>query len=255
MDGHSSPPMNGGGLLPLQPLPGRPRSFLPVFLLEFVTMKKIVLGLSAAAIALGAGALYAATPAQPPMAGMHHGADADGDGAVTWAEAKAKADAAWVKFDVNKDGKLDQADRDAKLGQKFDAIDTNHDGAISRDEFVAHHRDMMQHGMMPPKDDMAGHDMNGHEMGRPEGHRMGGHRMGGHDMMGGMMTRMSDANKDGTVTRAEYDAAAKARFDKADANHDGKVTVEERRAAFKAMRPRARDGEAMGQMPPPPPGE
>lgn len=208
-------------------------------------MKKIVLGLSAAAIALGAGALYAATPP------MHHGADADGDGAITWAEAKAKADEAWTRLDVNKDGKLDQADRDARMAQKFDEIDANHDGSISRDEFVAHHRAMMEHGMMPHGDGppppggmapMGGHGMRGH----------GGHRMGGHDMMGGMMAMMADANKDKTVTRAEYDAAVKARFDKVDANHDGKITPEERRAAFKAMRPRARDGEPMGDMPPPP---
>ncbi len=215
-------------------------------------MKKLALGLSAAALALGAGGLYAATPAP-----MHHGADADGNGAITWAEAKAKADEAWTRLDVNKDGKLDQADRDAKLVQKFDEIDTNHDGAISRDEFIAHHRGMMEHkdGPMamdgpPPPGGMGQHGVGEHRMGGP-----GGHRMGGHDMMGGMIAMMADANKDGTVTRAEYDAAVKAHFDKADANHDGKITPEERRAAFKAMRPHARDGEPMGDMPPPPPGE
>ncbi|KAJ8135407.1 hypothetical protein OY671_011380, partial [Metschnikowia pulcherrima] len=69
-------------------------------------MKKIVSGISAAAFASGAGALYAAAPEGPA-------------GDVTWAEAKAKADEMWAKLDVNKDGKLDQADRDAKVMQKF----------------------------------------------------------------------------------------------------------------------------------------
>jgi hypothetical protein len=32
---------------------------------------------------------------------------------------------------------------------------------------------------------------------------------------------MMDANKDGAVTKAEFEAASKARFDRADTNHDG----------------------------------
>ena len=37
----------------------------------------------------------------------------------------------------------------------------------------------------------------------------------------------ADANGDGTITRAEWIAAANARFDKLDANHDGKLIVGE----------------------------
>ncbi|NML96049.1 EF-hand domain-containing protein [Novosphingobium olei] len=233
-----------------------------------MTMKKYTLGLSAAAMLLGAGALYAAAPdgkARPMRA------DADGNGEVTWAEAKAKADEMWTKLDVNGDGKLDQADRDAKLAKKFDEIDTNHDGSISRDEFVAHHRAMKgpmdgpgrgEPGAPPPPTAGASGPMAGGPDGPMRGHRGmrgPGHGGPGGDMMGGpMVAMMADANKDGVVTRAEYDAAVKAHFDKVDTNHDGKITREERRAAFQAMRPRARDGEpmgGMGDMPPPPPGE
>ena len=216
-------------------------------------MKKFTLAASAAALALAATALYAAVPA----------AQADGDGVVTWAQAKAKADDMWSRLDVNKDGKLDQADRDAALLQKFDAIDTNHDGAISKDEFVAHHRAMMpQPGQMPMPgmhhDDMGHDDMAKDGMGGWHG-RHGGM---GHDMMGPMMGRMmadADTNKDGAISRGEYDAAVKAHFDKVDANHDGKITHDERRAAFEKFRPRMRDGETdrgpgNGAPPPPPPG-
>ncbi|MEO0030706.1 MAG: hypothetical protein RIS94_464 [Pseudomonadota bacterium] len=216
-------------------------------------MRKFTLAAAASALALAGTAAYFVTPAlaQMDMSGK--------DRTITWTDAKAKADEAWTRLDVNKDGKLDQADRDAKMVEMFDKIDTNHDGAISRDEFLAHHRAMMMN-----------HDKDGHPGpdGRPpmagmdhEGHD--GHE--GHGGPGGMMDRgpmhlleMADANKDGTVTRAEYDAAVKAHFDAADTNHDGKITPEERRAAFGKMR--ARDGESMhppmgGQMPPPPSGD
>ena len=219
-------------------------------------MKKLILGASAAAMMLGAGALYAAAPdaKMPPMRG-----EADRD--VTWADAKTKADGMWAKLDVNGDGKLDQADRDAKTAKKFDEVDTNHDGAISRDEFTAHHRGMKGPmggaDMPPPPPPGAESPMAGGPDGPMRGHHgmRGGH--GGRDMMGGpMLAMMADADRNGTVTRAEYDAAVKAHFDAADANHDGKITREERRAAFRAMRPRARDGEPMsgpmGDMPPPP---
>lgn len=215
-------------------------------------MKKIVLGISAAALALGAGALYAAAPEGPA-------------GDVTWAEAKAKADEMWAKLDVNKDGKLDQADRDAKVLQKFDAIDTNHDGSISRDEFLAHHNAMRGPGVDGPGAGPGeGHRWHRGGRGGPQGRGPGpdGPAMHG-GMMGspGMVLRMADANKDGVVTKAEYDAAVKAHFDRVDTNHDGKISKEERKAARDAMR--ARFGRGPGgpgaagddAPPPPPPGE
>jgi len=75
------------------------------------------------------------------------------------------------------------------------------------------------------------------------------------------MAEKADTNHDGTITRAEFDAAAKARFDAADANHDGKLTPQERRAAWMAMRgahggwdhDHEMGGNGMGDMPPPPP--
>ena len=65
----------------------------------------------------------------------------------------------------------------------------------------------------------------------PDGHR------GMHGAKGGMMM-MADANKDGTITRAEADAAATTHFQKMDANKDGKIDQADRdamRAQFKAQ--------------------
>ena len=78
-------------------------------------------------------------------------------------------------------------------------------------------------------------------------------------MRGGPMM-MADANKDGTITKAELTASLEARFAKLDANKDGKVTAEEMKAARQAMRGPGRGhdrgpgrGPGADQAPPPPP--
>ena len=63
------------------------------------------------------------------------------------------------------------------------------------------------------------------------------------------MLAMADSNGDKAISRAEFRAAAEARFAKADTNGDGKITQEER----KAGKPHWRKGR--GDMPPPPPAE
>jgi len=224
-------------------------------------MKKTTLAASAALLLAASGAaLYAVYPAF-----AEPGRDPMGNATVTWADAKAKADAMWTMLDVNKDGVLNQADRDAKMAEMFDMIDANHDGSISKAEFMEHHRKMMEgpgmdgkardgaHGAMPPPPP-PGMGM-GMMMG-PAAHRL-------HEM-----AEKADTNHDGTITRAEFDAAVKARFDAADTNHDGKLTPAERRAEWMAMRKEhgwghgMRGGHGMGGMdgmdgmppPPPPPG-
>ena len=61
------------------------------------------------------------------------------------------------------------------------------------------------------------------------------HARGGFAERGGMM-RLADADKDGTITKAEFEAAALARFDRLDANKDGTVTPDEAKAARDSMR-------------------
>ena len=48
-----------------------------------------------------------------------------------------------------------------------------------------------------------------------------------------------DRNTDGKLTRAEFDAGQRARFDEIDANRDGSATREEMQASFEARRARA----------------
>jgi len=217
-------------------------------------MKKTTLAATAAVLLTASTALYATYPAF-----AEPGRDPMGDATITWADAKAKADAMWTRLDVNKDGVLNQADREAKLAEMFDMIDANHDGSISKAEFMEHHKNMMDGpgwrgkgrdgapGDMPPPPPGAGMGM----MMGPGAHML-------HEM-----AEKADTNHDGTITRAEFDAAAKARFDAADTNHDGKLTAAERRAAWMQMRKEhggwrgMRGGRGMhgdmGDMPPPPP--
>jgi hypothetical protein len=215
---------------------------------------KFQIAAAAAFMATASMALYSASPA------VAQKMDADGDKAVSWSEAKARSDTMWARLDVNKDGKIDPADRTAKMGEKFASIDTDKNGAISRDEFMAHHSQMK--AGKEARDEMRGkwrgegraEGGNGRGMG---GRGMGGRGMGHHGMMGGgmRMLAMADTNKDGAVSRAEFDSMAKMHFDMADANKDGKITAEERRAMMGKMgMKRGHHGGtgAMGDGPPPP---
>ncbi len=222
-------------------------------------MKKSTLAATAAVVLASAAALYAIYPAFAQEGSGPMGRDPMGDATVTWAQYKTRADMLWTRLDVNKDGVLNDADREAKLAQMFDAIDANHDGSISKAEFMQHHKAMM---------DGKGRDGAAPPMGPPPMEMMGrGGRML-HEM-----AEQADTNHDGSISRAEFDAAAKARFDKADANHDGKLTPAERRTMWAGMHQghgwRGHHGHGMGgpgmgpgmgsdmgeMPPPPPPGE
>jgi len=217
-------------------------------------MKKTTLAATAAVLLTASTALYATYPAF-----AEPGRDPMGDATITWADAKAKADAMWTRLDVNKDGVLNQADREAKMAEMFDMIDTNHDGSISKAEFMEHHKKMMDGPGWRGK----GRDGTPSDMPPPPPGAGMGMMMGPGAHMLHEMAEKADANHDGTITRAEFDAAAKARFDAADTNHDGKLTAAERRAAWMQMRKEhggwrgMRGGRGMhgdmGDMPPPPP--
>lgn len=188
-------------------------------------MKKTTLAIAISLLATTAVAGIAS--AEP---GARRG-DADGNGVTTRAEAQAHASEMFAKLDGNKDGKLDPADRAAHQAAMFDRLDTNKDGTISREEFASAHPDRGERG--PGARAERGGEHGGE-------HR---HRMGRHGGRGGMMmVRMADADKDGSVTQAEFSTAALTHFDRADANKDGQLSREERRAGHRQMR------EHMGKM-------
>lgn len=208
-------------------------------------MKKIVMGLGAAALLASGGIAYAQAGHGDGARGHMAKVDANNDGQITRAEMMASVDTMFAHGDVNKDGKIDKADRAAMQTQmrakKWDALDANKDGSISRAEWDAAHaarmakREQMraEHKSMRAE---AGNDGE-HAMGkRRGGHRgmmaghggkMGGHRGGGMGMLG-----MADANKDQAVTLAEARAAAAQHFDMLDTDKNGVAT----KAEMDAMR-------------------
>jgi hypothetical protein len=178
--------------------------------------------------------------ARGPRGGMMAMADTNKDGKISKAELTAGLEARFAKMDVDKDGQLTQKDRDLvrqqRMDARFAALDTDKNGQISKTEFAAG-----QQARADKRAEMRGPGgPEGRHMGK--GHHRGGHRMmrGGHGGPGGF----GDANKDGTVTKAEFMAGPIAMFDKADSNKDGFVTADEMKAARQAMRSQWKDRKA-----------
>lgn len=226
-------------------------------------MKKVLFaGAAFAMLATSALAVAATAPATAPAAGPaaapHRAPD------VTFAQVKAEADKLWDRLDANHDGKIDSADRDVRLLERFAKWDTNHDGVISKDEFLAFVHAREAEGRGHPRGGPDGGPEGGPEHGwarRPGEGPMGMH--GGRAVaMAIVGPALHEARKDGVITRAAFDAALKARFDKLDTNHDGKLTHEELRAARHAWGREGRGREGRGHegwghhddrdMPPPP---
>lgn len=150
-------------------------------------------------VALGGLAYAQTTPAPAPA--RHMKADANGDGKITRAEFLARAEASFARRDTNKDGVLTQDERRAGKAGK------------------AHKRKGATGGMggpFIPAQDASTPQADGAMQGR----------RGGTRGPGAGMARM-DADKDGRVTRAEFDAASRTRFERMDTNRDGTVDATE----------------------------
>ena len=186
-------------------------------------MKKMILLGALGATLLGSGLAVAQTPERP-------GRDAD----WTRAEMIARADRQFAKFDTNGDGKITAeeraAHRDARIEARFQRLDADKDGAVTLAEMkAAHEQRAEKRGARAEGGDRDGK--------RPHGMRRGGHGRGG---PGDMMMR-ADANKDGVITKAEFQAPMLAMFDRLDADKNGVVTKAERdaaRASWKTKEPK-----------------
>lgn len=196
-------------------------------------MKKLMISAALGAMLIAGGAAIAQPGADGPGAG--HGprggfgggraamlvklADTNGDGVVTKAELTAALEQHFAKMDLNKDGKITAEERQALRQQRVDArfgqIDTDRNGQISKSEFESAATARRDPG--DAKKD-----------GEGPGHRWG-KRGGG---FGGGWGKGPDADKDGTLTKAEFMARPLAMFDRADTNHDGKLTADEIQAAL-----------------------
>jgi len=197
--------------------------------------------LAGAALALGAGAVAAQVTPPPPPADMYGAGPTHG----------RPGDRALQDFDLNRDGQITKAEMEKALAQRFSAAtggggamteaqfvkaqeamlrqhtdemfhrsDWNGDGSLSLDEFRAPLRthfsmmdrngtgtiscklgDLQEHGPAPRARDRGPDDAYGHD-------RHGGHFRGGFMKM----CQEADLNKDGKVTRAEFDKAVADKY-------------------------------------------
>lgn len=205
---------------------------------------RIVLSVAVAALATSVG-VTAYGQSAPAAASVPERirADANGDGNLARAEAMAAAEVRFARMDANGDGRIDQADRAAGRERRreamFTAMDANRDGSVTRAEFDAA-GEAMDARRAERREVRAERGGEGRRMQRMRGERRGAQMA---------MARMADSNNDRAIDRAEFMAAAEARFARADADRNGIVTAAERQA-LRGDRGGRRGGR--GETPPPP---
>jgi len=168
-------------------------------------MRKSTFSLIAATAAVAVGGAAYAQQAPAPRQEM------------TRAAVEQRTARMFDRLDADRDGKLDRADRAVREKARFDRIDANRDGQVSYAEFTA---------MSTQRDGQSAA-----RLGRGGPHRMALNAFG----RGGMI-RLADADQDGAITKAEFEAATLTRIDRLDANKDGTVTADEAKAARDSMR-------------------
>lgn len=202
-------------------------------------MKKILLAASAAALTFTAVAVAQEPDVQRRgPGGMLFQSDTNQDGVLTRAEFDAGRTAMFTRMDADNDGSVTREERraqfEARRGQRgehgprrhgrhnsLERLDVNNDGSITREEYLAHpiarfdRLDADKNGVISASE-------------RPQPRERGERP-----------ARMNpDANNDGALSRAEFDAQSSAMFTRLDANSDGQVTREEAAAARPHRGPR-----------------
>lgn len=142
--------------------------------------------------------------------------------------------------DANGDGMITRTEAISAVTAHFDKVDTNKDGKVTRDELDAA-RKAHRAARMARFGDRGDHPHGRHGM-RPGG-------PGGPGRPGGMLADL-DADRDGKLSRAEFDAP----FARMDTNQDGFVDAAERQAMMQAFDAgHGRHGDRWdGKAPPPP---
>ena len=116
--------------------------------------------------------------------------------------------------DLNKDGTIDQTEFQTTRDKWFADLDADKDGFVSADELKAFGDKMHAEWAKKHGDDAAGKA----DASKPEGK---------HGDMAGRILKRVDADKDGKISKAEFDAEGAKLFAKLDENSDGKIAQNE----------------------------
>lgn len=144
-----------------------------------------------------------------------------GAGGIAYAQAGVATDQPQTRAGAVL-GQRDPAQREARQRAMFERLDADHNGSISYAEFGA-----LRDRLGARLEQRRGQRFEGFGARRERGPRG---PMGRGERGPGLNAGI-DGNRDGTVSRDEFAAAAMQRFDRMDANHDGKVTPDERQGA------------------------
>ena len=159
----------------------------------------------------GDGVIDRAEAAKAPrLAAKFDQLDTDKDGRISRTEANAGNAgfaARFTEMDANKDGYLDRSDRELRMTREraafFAGADANRDGRLSRDEFAVEQgaRGAERRAQFAQRAEAAGKTPKARPV-PTEAEQL--------QRAGKAFDRM-DANKDGTLTRAEFDAGKSLR--------------------------------------------
>jgi Ca2+-binding EF-hand superfamily protein len=202
-------------------------------------------------------ALRAAGPFWLPGAGkMFDRADTDKNGTLSEAEVLASAEAIFERRDSNKDGALDTADArpgkgkghhgkggEERAERMLKRLDTDKDGKISQAEMLARATQTFQRVDADKNGEVTEAEVDAkreafrdarkafHAVKASEGEARDAARAALRDArmdrMGSRMFERADADKNGTLTKAEMETAAADMFKKRDRNGDGFITADE----------------------------
>jgi Ca2+-binding EF-hand superfamily protein len=202
-------------------------------------------------------ALQAAGPFMLPGAGkMFDRADTDKNGTLSEAEVLASAEKIFARRDSNKDGALDTADArpmkgkghhgkggDQRAERMLKRLDTNNDGKVSQQEMLAGATQTFERFDADKNGEVAKAEVDAkreafrdarkafREVKTTDGEAKQAAREALRDArmdrMGARMFERADADKNGTLTKAEMETAANAMFKQRDSNGDGFITMDE----------------------------
>lgn len=136
--------------------------------------------------------------------------------------AGAGAGGRFGKLDTDGNGSVTRAEMDAKAAERFAAIDADKDGFLTQAELSAHHEAAKARWAERAKERAAKNPQRAEQ--RAERFAKRGERMA--ERAGKQFARR-DANGDGRISLAEFQAGSSRFFERFDADKNGSITQEE----------------------------